>query len=205
MAIYDTNPDLPIPGQPFSLYQCPEIRNSQIAAQQASYWYNGQSLTPQTTPGQFSWGSAPQTDSRRYDAPAPIAAPQPTYGFNQLAESRRNAPAPQFPAQPNVQTIGSNPWAVQPASVPLQPENNYVNGMLPQYSSHFSFDRSSAWGDQRSYTAPIPPQINWGQPQPQQQTIQQNTAMVQMAYPSQPAQVPAVENWELMVAQNFQK
>ena len=74
MAIYEVNPDYPVPGQPFQLYQCPEVRNNPANQSQLAYWYNGQSLTPTYPPtlsggNQGYQGMAQPMDSRRYDAP----------------------------------------------------------------------------------------------------------------------------------------
>lgn len=207
MAIYDTNPDYPVPGQPFQLYQCPEVRNNPANQAQASYWYNGQNLTP-TLPATLSGGSqmafggyGQPNDSRRYDAPAqPMAMPQqpqPQFGFNQLAESRRNVPA-----QPPIQTISGtpNPWAVQTTAAPIQTTNPYVASMMPQLSPHLSFDRSTAWGDQPSYNVPIPPQINWGS---QPQAVQQQAQPVAPVYPAPQSTLPPAQNWEAIAAENW--
>ena len=177
MAIYEVNPDYPVPGQPFQLYQCPEVRNNPANQSQLAYWYNGQSQMPQQ------------------QQPAQL-------GFNQLAESRRFAG--QQPAQPQIQTIAGtqNPWAVQTTSAPVQTSNPYVASMMPQLSSHLTFDRSTAWGDQPSYNVPIPPQINWGS-QPQQPVAQQQPQMVAPVYPVQQSNVPPVQNWEAIAAENW--
>ena len=213
MAIYEVNPDYPVPGQPFQLYQCPEVRNNPANQSQLAYWYNGQSLTPTYPPtlsggNQGYQGMAQPMDSRRYDAPQQPMMQMPQQqqpaqlGFNQLAESRRFAG--QQPAQPQIQTIAGtqNPWAVQTTSAPVQTSNPYVASMMPQLSSHLTFDRSTAWGDQPSYNVPIPPQINWGS-QPQQPVAQQQPQMVAPVYPVQQSNVPPVQNWEAIAAENW--
>lgn len=210
------NPDMPVlSGAGFEQYTYQPYQQ-QIAQQQ--YYYNGSSVTPVAQPA--------DPYSRRYDA-APQVAPQfappasvpavtpqqPTYGFNQLAESRRNIlPVQQPVAQPTV-----NPWSVQqaalqvPQAIPMPnvPVQAPVYPMAPTMAplQNYSWDlsinkKSPAWENPTVYSPHVVPNVNWSAaqiPAPAQNSYQQ------VAYPSAWAQPTMQTDWLQYAQQNFPK
>lgn len=202
MSIYNQNPDPDYPvlnGPGFIQHTC-----QPYAQVQQQYYYNGQYAQPIQQP----------MDSRRYAAPAQPtfatptpAQPQPTFGFNQLAEeSRRNM----SPIQP--QQAQASPWSVPTAAQQVQQQYLAPTPAIPQptydpryaalYQYNPTFDKKSGvWNNSDVCNPYVAPAVNWGAAeipvpaQPQQFQYQQPVFS--------PAQPQMQQDWEMIAKTNF--
>lgn len=233
MSIFNVNPDpdWPVLSGPGFVQATYQPYNQPMGA--PSYYYNGMTVVP-TTPQ-----VGVQPDSRRYDtqSPAyqqnamfqqpvfqqPVAQQPQTFGFNQLAESRRTqttAPAVMNPWA--VQTVQQVQPVMQPVVQQFVPQTQVTTVSYPvtfgagsPYAAlsacHPMINKKNAWGEQQVYNPTPAPVINWAnvgvQTAPQQCTyaLQPMAQQPQMTYPQPVFQQPVQQSWEELAKQNFCK
>ena len=210
--IFNTNPEYN-PDYPSSNGMGFEQYCYQQAAPSMEYYYAGGNSVFQApgSPDPFSRRNQPTMPQAVPNAPfvQPGVPQVPTagWGFNQLAESRRNlGPAPQA-AQPTAgfgmqaPTPGYNPWGSLPTAIDWSQQPGYAP-MVPQFDQsciNAAQQHHGLFYEQPQYPMNPQPVITWGS----QNTINLDQAKYQpVQFPFQ-AQQQMQTSWLEQAKQNF--